>query len=246
MWNEPRNWKWMVPGFAFVGCAVGGAWLLVQQYDWLAAIVLGFGLICFLAAVFNAWAWVQSHGAEVFSIVQAAKNSTPEVRKFEAAKVMHPEAVRALLAHQRMVWRIRYVPVRDLVEWVLDDAPSVKATFVEFVLDYSSESSVMPKSMLSDGSKQFDAEGIVTDYEQYDSLLLLFQQKMMCTQAFGNQPPKWIAPWTPELLRHRFGLDVGDYQAEGTEMLKAVERARAYQEAPLNVNGKLVNADKVN
>lgn len=126
---------------------------------------------------------------------------------FEAARMMHPQAVESLLLHRRTIWRIKYVPRKDLVEWVLDEAPTVHAGFVDFVFEHSSESALMSKRLLSDGSKQFDPDERVTDYEQYNDLMLLLQQKLICTTALGNQPPRFIPPWTPDLLRHRFGLD---------------------------------------
>jgi len=67
--------------------------------------------------------------------------------------------------------------------------------------------SIMAKRMLSDGSKKYDPEEQVTDYEQYDSLVLLMQAKLMVTKAYGNQAPQWMPPYCPQLARHRFGLD---------------------------------------
>ena len=226
MFNEPRNWKWMVPGILWVLFWVGAAWLWVAEWNWSALTCAGIGLVLLTATVINAWAYTEAHAGKVFAEIQYSRNRTPVVMMFEYASRMHPDAVAALLTYQRIMWRVRYVPVKDMVDWVIDEAPSVHLGFLEYVLDYSSDASVMPKSMLSDGSKQFDPDGMMTDYEQYDSLIMLLQQKMMCTQAFGNQAPKWIPPWTPELLRRRFGIVEGEYYAEGTEMLKAVERAR--------------------
>jgi hypothetical protein len=243
MINEPRNWKWMMPfGLALLS-GVGGsiciiAWAAAgtsKRADaWMWLSVLAFGLcgICLIATITNWWIYTQTHAANIIAIIQAAQNSTPEVRIFEAARGMHPDAVHDLLAHRRLLWRVKYVAVGELVDWVLDEAPNVHVGFVDFVLDYSSETSVMPKSMLSDKSKQFDPAGVATDYEQYDSLLLLLQQKLMCTRAYGNQPPKWIAPWTPDLLRHRFGLEEGVYQTEGG-MLRAIEQAEQWKQAHL-------------
>jgi hypothetical protein len=126
---------------------------------------------------------------------------------FEAAKGMHPKAVEALLLHRRTIWRVKNLPRRDRVDWVLDEAESVHMGFVDFVLEHSSGAALMSKRLLSDGSKQYDPEGIVTDYEQYDDLMMLMRQKLMVTKAYGNQAPQWLPPWNPELARHRWGLD---------------------------------------
>lgn len=132
---------------------------------------------------------------------------------FEAAKGMHPDAVKALLVHRRTVWRVKYIPLKDTVDWILDEAPNVHAGFVDFVLDHSN-GALMAKRMLVEGSTKFDPEGLVTDYEQYDVLLLLLQSKLMTTAAYGNQSPKFIPPWNVELVRRRFGLDGDGYQVD--------------------------------
>lgn len=244
MFHEPRNWKWMVPGMLAMACAVGGTRLLMEGLEWWSWLVYGVGSVMGLGMMVNLWAYVQERGAGAYAVIRRAQNTTPEVRLFEAAKGMHPEAVAALLAHRRLLWRIKYVPVGELVDWVLDEAPDVHVGFVNFVLDHSTESTVMKKGTLSEGSRQFDPAGVVTDYEQYDSLLLLMQQKLMCTEAFGNQAPKWIAPWGPGMARHRFGAGMGEYEAEGSELLKAMERAREETRPripPVVVNGEIFN-----
>ncbi|HEY6074700.1 MAG TPA: hypothetical protein VIV15_15270, partial [Anaerolineales bacterium] len=173
-----------------------------------------------------AWHW----SAKTYAEYQAARSTTPEVRMFEASKGMHPDAVKALLVHRRSVWRIKYVPLKDTVDWIFDEIPTVHAGFVDFVLDHSSGVSVMSKRLLSEGSKQFDADELVTDYQQYEDLIYYMQAKLMCTQAYGNQPPQWLAPWNPELVRHRFGLDGAPYAVEEdgiSEAMQAVMRAQA-------------------
>ena len=142
---------------------------------------------------------------------------------FEAAKGMHPDAVKALLVHRRTFWRIKYVPLKDTVDWILDEAPNVHGGFVDFVFDHSN-GTLMPKRFLVEGSTKFDPDGLVTDYQQYDDLLLLMQNKLMCTQAYGNQSPHFIPPWNVELMRHRFGMDGAAYQVDAgmSEAMKSV------------------------
>lgn len=242
LFNEPRNWKWMVPGAFLVVDIASFMWVTwrwaeadtpekAEMWIWIGILVVGIGLLLFLATVMNWWLYFASNRADIIATLQNAQNSTPEVRMFEAARGMHQDAVHDLLAHRRMLWRIPYVAVGELVDWVLDDAPGVRAGFADFVLDHSTKTSVMPKSMLSDKSTQFDPTGIVQDREQYDALILLMQQKLMCTRAYGNQPPAWIAPWTPEMVRHRFGLEEGAYQAERTDnVLRAIEQAKEWKQ----------------
>lgn len=195
----------------------------------LAIIPLVITSVLTIAALMNVILYIYAHWTDLYEAVQSARNSTAEVRMFEAAKGMHPDAVKALLLHRRSIWRIKYVPLKDVVDWIFDEAPTVHAGFVDFVLDHSG-ASIMSKRLLSEGSKQFDPEEIVTDYQQYDDLIILMQQKLMCTQAYGNQPPQWLAPWNPDLVRHQFGLDGAPYavtEENVSEAMKSVMRAQA-------------------
>lgn len=216
----PRNWKWMVPAVFIAPLWIWFTlWWTDEAWSWLAMIPLCFSGIALLATVINLWLYVQRRWADMYADVQVARNSTPEVRMMEAAKSMHPETVKALLAHRRTTWRIKYVARKDLTDWVLDEAPTVHAGFVDFVLDNSNGVSLMPKHRLSEGSMKLDPEGIVSDYQQYDDLLLLLQQKLMVTEAFGNQAPHFLPPWNVDTLRKRFGLvGGGEYQIENDEV----------------------------
>jgi len=215
--GEPRNWKWMVPAFAGWLLLVGSGWLPVTS----ARLTTGFAVICLLAAVVNLYLYVMDYQSDIYAQVQQARNATPEVRMMEAGKLMHPETAKILLVHRRTIWRIKYIAQRDLVDWILDEAPNVHAGFVDFVLDRSN-GSLMPKRYLAEGATKFDPEGVVTDYQQYDELLLLMQQKLMVTGAFGNQAPHFIPPWDVAAVRKRFGLVPEEYDRE--EMSEAMRR----------------------
>lgn len=229
MFRETRNWKWMVPAALIPVMIVIWNWMMERGWEDAAMIPVGIGGILFIAALMNGALYFYEHWLDMFVTVQQARNSTPEVRMFEAAKGMHPDAVEALLIHRRAIWRIKYLPFKDVADWILDEAPSVHAGFIDFVLDHSNSVSVMSQhGILSQGSKQFDPEGLIEDRQQYEDFILLMQQKLMCTEALGNQPPKWIPPWTPELVRHRFGLDGDQYVVEEqSEAMAALRRAQA-------------------
>lgn len=241
--SQARNWKWMVPAMLVPVLLV--AWQKTPED--LRIIPAGLVLVMFIAALLNGWAFIAHHWSRTFADMRVAMNSTPEVRMFEAARGMHPDAVKSLLEHRRTIWRIKYIPKIDTVDWVLDEAPGVHGGFLDYVLD-NSNGSLMPKrGYLSEGSKQFDPEGIVTDYQQYDDLLMLLQQKLMVTQALGNQAPKFIPPWNRELLRHRFGLDGTGYEVddEMSDALKAVvrEQRKAAGGIPASNKSVKVNGD---
>jgi len=231
LFNTPRNWKWMIPAALVAPCvfwwndwSMGG-----DPWEKLAIIPLGVTGVVGISALMNFVLYAYHHWSLMYADVQSVRNSTPEVRMMEAAKGMHPEAVKALLVHRRSIWRIRYVPMKDLVDWIFDELPTVHAGFVDFVLDHSTGTSLMSKRLLSDGAKQFDPEEMVTDYQQYDDLTHFLQAKLMLTQAYGNQSPQWLPPWNPELLRHRFGLDGAPYAVEEeglSDAMQAVMRAQ--------------------
>ena len=231
LFDRPRNWKWLVPGALVSPCLVWWSqWEMAEgwQRDW-ALVPMTLTILLFMAALVNLVLYVYYYLSQYYSDIRAAQNDTPEVKMFEAASKMHPEAVKALLVHRRTVWEVQYIPQADVVDWTYRDAPSVHAGFVDFVLDHSNATSIMSKRLLSQGSKQFDPENIVTDYEQYDGLVLLMEQKLMITKAYGNQPGQWLPPWSPQLARHRFGLDgdVGSYEeASKGKLVQAVVRAQ--------------------
>jgi hypothetical protein len=187
-----------------------------ETTDWgsWSNLWLGLAVICAIAGLLNLVLYAYAHAGQVVMEARLAMSNTPEVRMFEAARGMHPEAVRLLLTQRKTVWRVRYVPVEDMVDWVLDEAPSVHVGFVEFVLNNSNADGLMPKNLLSEGAYTFDPDKKVLDRDQYQDLVTLLQAKMMVTQAFGNQSARWIAPWEPETVRRRMGIEEGDSEAE--------------------------------
>jgi len=224
MTENPRNWKWMIPS------TLAGVFLIVwwntQGWGTWAGVWLVLAIVCAVAGLMNFWLYVDDHVSTSRQILIQMRNSTPEVRIAEAMKHMHPDAVAALMMHKRSVWRIRYIPAKDIGDWIYDEAPIIHAGFVEFVLNHSNgrRGELMKKSYLSQGSKQFDPTGVVSDYEQYDALVNLMKSKMMITDALGNQPPKFIPPYTIETLRRYFLLD-DDGSVESDEKTVTMQRA---------------------
>ena len=218
----------MVPGTVGIVLVVAGLESMSRDQAWYWwTILFGVAGICLVAALENLWARVADDWANNWVNVRSEMNATPEVRMFEAAKGMHPDAVRALLIHRRTVWRVKYIPLKDVVDWIMDEAPNVHAGFVDYVLDRSN-GTIMSKRLLSEGSKSFDPDGLVTDYQQYDDLIKLMQRKLMITGAYGNQGPKIIPPWTLETIRHWFGLDGAAYGVE-EDVSDAMRRVMAEQ-----------------
>lgn len=236
--SEPRNWKWMVP--AVVGLVLFVWWgtLPMEVGDW-AWIPLGMALICWIGAVMNFALYYGEGWSSIVTSLWSARFQTPEVMMFEAAKGMHPEAVRLLLTQRRIVWRTRYVPQKDLVDWVLDDVPSVHVGFARFILEHSTSMALMPKRMLSENSFGFDPDGKITDRQQYDDLVKFMQAKLMVTEAFGNQAPMFVPPWKPEDLMWRFGIvntDEVEEEGTGSEAIDQRVMAKLPKAAPLSAS----------
>jgi hypothetical protein len=167
------------------------------------------------------WAYYTNLFTDQFVARRRAIAETPETRLFEMARQMHPEAVRLLLLHRKVVWHIKETELRELVDWVLDADARVHVGFVEYVLKNSKPYALMEKRRLNDKAHTFDGEKLVTDYEQYDAFVEVLQKRGMLTQGFGNQPGQWIDPWGPELAARQFGIvdlfEEEEETAEGSE-----------------------------
>lgn len=225
---EFRSWKWMVPGMAAPILLVLQLWIngwaeqagvpSLYQCAWATVPIMAI-LAVQAAAGFRAY--YRQIDVDQLSMKRNALATTAEIRLFEAARGMHPEAVRMLLKHRLMIWRIRETPIGELVDFVLDADPRVHYRFVEFVLLNSNFYSIYPKNRLNDKSRSFDPTKAVTDYEQYEAFITLLQSRTMLTEAYGNQPGLWIEPWKPELVARHFGIVLE--AEENEEVLTAVK-----------------------
>lgn len=211
---ETRVYKWLVPGVAMVAMLPlaawtkaiaegnGWGWLLWCSAFWVGVMpILGIQAWAAFAAYFRR--------AEVEDFVDKrnALSTTAEVRLFEYARSMHPDAVKLLLAQRKIVWRVKEAKRGELVDWVLDADPTVHVAFVEYVLQNSTKVKLMPMNgFLGDKTHDFDRDKLITDYDQYRAFHRVLINRGMATEAFGNQPGQWIEPWTPELVAAHFGV----------------------------------------
>ena len=212
--GNPRVWKWMVPAMLAPCFLVLQLWinLYAERARWPGLEFCGFATVPIMAILaIQAGAGFRAYYREIetmqFVDRRNAMATTAEIRLFEMAKLMHPETVRLLLHHRKMVWRIRETSLHELVDWVLDADPRVHVEFVEYVLKNSTQWSMMPKhGFLSDKAYDFDSQRLTTDYEQYDGLHKVLMNRGMATDALGNQAGLWIEPWNPELVARHFGI----------------------------------------
>ena len=213
MMTDFRTWKWMVPGLAASILLALQLWIsdLAAQDAGSPLSYCGYATVpMMLILCLQAWAGFRAYYRQIdvdqLTSKRNALATTAEIRLFEATKNMHPDAVRLLLKHRMAVWRIRETPINELADWVLDADPRVHYRFVEFVLLNSNFYNIYPKNRLNDKARSFDPTGVVTDYEQYDAFVALLQNRLMLTEAYGNQPGLWIEPWKPELVARHFGV----------------------------------------
>jgi hypothetical protein len=237
--SEPRVWKWMVPAMAMVVMAPLAMWVTMtaERNAWA-----WFGLCSYLAyglmPVFGlqAWAAYQAYyrhlSVQDFIDKRNAMTTTAETRLFDYAHTMHPDAVRMLLMHRKLVWRIKETKMKDLVDWVLDADPRIHVGLVEYVLKNSSQYAMMPMSnRFSDKAFAFDPEHLVTDYQQYRAFHQLLVNRLMATESLGSQPGQWIEPWNPDLVGRNFGVLLEEEDVDEVMEVPRVEEANAKPKA---------------
>jgi hypothetical protein len=211
--NEPRTWKYMVPGtfgvmlFVLTGLLYGQA-PIYEPAQYLMWITGGLAVMCGVAAIINALKVITDHYMTLYERRLAAQSMTPLVMLSQNLKQMHPEAVRTLnMFGVRTTWQENIKNFGE-IDFILLGT-NVHMGFVEMVLDRSG-TALMPKRRLADGSKKWDPDGLVTDREQYDQLEKWMFARMIVTRSNGEfQPAEFIPPWTPVKIKEIMGL-VGD------------------------------------
>ena len=224
--SEPRVWKWMVPAMAMVAMIPLAMWVTMiaerntgEGFGFCSYLVYG------LMPVFGlqAWAAYQAYyrhlSVQDYIDKRNAMTTTAETRLFDYAHTMHPDTVKMLLMHRKSKWRVKETKLTELVDWVLDADPRIHAGLVEYVLEHSTQYAMMAMSNhFSDKAFSFDPEKLITDYEQYRAFHRLLVNRMMATEALGNQPGQWIEPWNPELVARQFGIGLEEDAEEAVMM----------------------------
>ena len=221
--NNPRVWKFMVPGAGAAAVLMLQMWIWGNGKPWMqlycayATVPVMILLAAQCLAMF--WAYYLRIFNDEFVERRRALSTTAETKLFEMARMMHPETVKLLLMHRKTKWRIKEAKVNELVDWVLDADPRIRFEFVEYVLVNSNQYAMMPLGRLSDKSFQFDPDRLINDYEQYRAFHKLLMKRMMVTDALGNQAGQWIEPWNPELVARQFGIALVEDDSEQLEVI---------------------------
>ena len=208
--NNPRVWKSMVPGVGAAAVLMLQMWIGGSGKPWMqlycAYATVPVMILLAVQCLVMFWAYYARIFNDEFVERRRALSTTAETKLFEMARMMHPETVKLLLMHRKTKWRIKEAKVNELVDWVLDADPRIRYEFVEYVLVNSNQYAMMPMGRLSDKSFQFDPDRLVNDYDQYRAFHKLLMNRMMVTDALGNQAGQWIEPWNPELVARQFGI----------------------------------------
>lgn len=216
MFSEARNWKWMVPGVLFGVLLLLARGFLLSPAEWVrwtGLVPCLAAAVCGLAAVGNFWDYRRAQALEVLERRRRAVTMTQLSAELEAARGVHPEAVKVLINERHRVWMLKSGARSEGMgpHAVLFGAPEVTDQFLSYFLANSSQVTVMPKRLLVDGRKnRFDPWGTVTEYEMYDRLCKLLEGQGKVVKWNEFQPYEWMEPWSPALVAEDFGLDFED------------------------------------
>jgi len=208
MFNEPRNWKWMVPAMFMPVFGTVAAWLIEQTelYMQVIGMVIGIWAIVFLiAAIMNCWAYFSEIATDEFSSRQKALATTPQVLLSENMRQMHPSAISVLAMYGRTTWQVipGKAPEDDSI-YVLYGTQTTYEFIADFLLASTDQSCAPQWKFFNEGAKHYAPagleEGWCTDREQHQQLQAYFYGRLMTTMPFGNQPAAWIAPWNPKTV----------------------------------------------
>lgn len=212
MMSDTRNWKWMVPGACFGLAILITRYLLLSPTDWVRwiAIVPGFiTAMCGLASIGNFIDYRLDQSTTILERKRNAMSRTPLSVELESARGVSPEVAKILINERHRVWMMKSGVKSEGItpHSVLFGAPDVTEYFLQYFLEGSTEKSVMPKRLLSEGRKnRFDPWGVVDEYTMHDRLIALLarQGKVQRWSEFDSY--EWIEPWTPALVAEDFGL----------------------------------------
>jgi len=232
MWTEnPRNWKWMAPGAgAFVLMAF--AWWLLKSYggnasllvtlQCVAASLVAIAVVCLIQAVAMYRAYYRGLAVADLERQQKALAISADSVRMQAANGVHPEVLELLVRDRARRWMLKSGTQSKSrrAYSILFARPNVTEAFVVHFLKMSNKKTYMPISMLSEGDKSWDPDGIVSSREMYDALESLLHEEGKATRPMGKYKPGWwVSDWDPESVAADYGLDLEswDYETEVKE-----------------------------
>jgi hypothetical protein len=236
--NEPRTWKYMLPGMAAVlfgvlaaGCYQQISFNEIMPYAFL--FCLGMVLLCGVATVTNWWRVWTEHMETIYERRVSVNSMTPTVKLAESLKQMHPEAVKVLNRFGvRTVWDVKINANTGERQWILQGT-NVNFGFIEYIMEKSTSTALFPKRMISEGSYKWDPDHMVSDRDQYEQFELWLYSRLIITRNHGEfKPAEFIPPWHPQAVLELMGL-VGEqdlYRPEenGRKDLNGIPQSNGY------------------
>jgi hypothetical protein len=226
--SEARNRNWMMPGLFAIAMLLITRVLATAPYwlPWLGWISFGGAVMLALMAIFNLYDLRRNQDMWFLERRQNALAHTPLATQIEAARGVSPEVTKIIINEWRRVWMLKSGVGDSGPHSVLFGAPDVTEYFLQYFLESSTDKSVMPKRLLSEGRKnRFDPWGVVDEYTMYDRLIALLakQGKVQRWSEYDNY--EWVEPWTPALVAVDYGLEWKE--SESTIGAKVVEEIQS-------------------
>jgi len=223
MFVEPRVWKWLGPAGAMVALVPLAAWInLIAErnvWDWLVwCNCLVVGLMPFLGL--QVWAGFVAYyrrlDVDDFVTRRRAEVLTPQNILAESMKQMHPHAIDILAMYGRSTWMLipGASPKKDEAMWILYGTQVTSAFIYEFLRTSTTTACVPMYKFANDGAKLYAPVGMkdswCSDREQYKQFVEYLFGVSRVTQAHGNLPAEFIAPWNPENVARAMGFELWD------------------------------------
>ena len=224
MFNEPRNWKWMVPAMFVPVFGTVATWMVEQAELWMQIIGVVTGMwavICLVSAIMNCWAYFSEIAINEFAETQRARATTELVMLSENMKALHPSAVNVLAMFGRATWQVIPGSLPDVDPiYVLYPTQVTYEFIAEFLRESNGQFCPAEWKFTNDGAKHYAPEGLkegwCTDREQYQQLITYLQRRLMVTMPYGNQPAAYLGAWNPKMVAKvmNISLDEKDEESE--------------------------------
>lgn len=198
------KWLWLSICAALF---LGVAWFCLDHGWQIAMTVFGAIMLFFVVAAVAEFAIQYSNEAAViYERNQRARYMSPVVMISEAIGHLHPEHMKLLYRFTaRAVWDVK-IDLDKRERDVMLRGTNIHLGFVEHVLDQSRNGELYPMNRFSEGSKEWDPDGVVTDWDQYREFELWLSTRLIVIRHYSNKAAVFLPPWTPALVKEAMGI----------------------------------------
>jgi hypothetical protein len=211
MMIDTKNSKWFMPAFlAVLFMLITRALLLAPWWmPWLGWLSGAGAVYAAMTAFYNLYDLRRGQDVWLLERRQNALAHTPLAARLDSARGVSPEVVKILINEERRVWMLKSGVNEQGPHSVLYGAPDVTEFFLQYFLEGSTDKSVMPKRVLSEGRKnRFDPWGVVDEYTMYDKLIALLAKQGKVRRWSEFDQWEWVEPWTPALVAEDYGIEL--------------------------------------